>query len=867
MASVYLSTEISAFDPLDPYKSFIALKQLFPKYSAQRGFVKCLVDEAKLTSLLKHPNIVEVHDLGNVGTDFYLTMDWVNGKSMHQLLDMVRNQNKVISKSFLFYVFQNIAKGLHYAHEMKDSANRPLNIVHCDISPQNILLSYEGDVKLSDFGIATAEKSKERALSEALLGKLPYMAPEQITMKGFDRRVDIYSFGVLMYESLTGKKPLDSASMQDLQRKIVKEEPSYSSKVFQNFPKVKEFIQACLAKNPADRPSTIAEFFTLQHETEDVDQIKISKLMKLLFQSEIRKEKESIHAATQIFISMMQQSDLLGDEGESSFLQEKSVFRPTEVVHADAFKEMTKVLLPESEKENVGKVMIQKQEVIRVIKKTPIEEEWIDKETTQRRMSKEMIEATEVNIKETKSLNDVFDSDEQSSFTAIPQAEKTVVDFNRSLEKSWSELQQNLRSKNTGIEPSEEQTREISLNRSDSGLVEIDRVIEKDFEPAYPKTGEVVDFSKMAATNPEREIHNDKVIEMSENETKEARIQLKLTKKPLLVEKNSAETPATSNLPAEKSTGEGFLDEMSRSNESEIPPLKFKTSATPTDAFTFQIRKRTMGLIFITTVIVLMALFSNKMSFMNFFAIKTFDSANQVQIVNMYISVEEFRDTQKKSSTSLWMSSEFQKSFMSPIQHFLETQHTSYTKKEALPFRFVFGGFERGTPKIPWQGGLFNAYLPFEKFFELFEIKNSSEDKRVGRLFIHLYSKQINTTTEYPIDYQGDRPVHAGVLYYPMFSESENEFQLRLTHEILHMLGAKDLYNNKGLPKYPEGYVEPLKDPLHPQQYGEIMSRTIPQNPSEYIPLSSLEDARVGAYTAYQIGWITEQEMNRYYQR
>lgn len=872
MAGVYLATEIDKFDPFHPNKSFIALKQLFPKYSAQPGFIKCLVDEAKLTSMLKHPNIVEVLDLGNVGTDYYMTMNWVNGKSLHQLLHTVRSRNKVISKSFLFYIFQKVARGLHYAHEMKDSANRPMDMVHCDISPQNILIGYEGEVKLSDFGIATAEKSKEQASNEALLGKLPYMAPEQITLKGFDKRVDIYAFGVLMFEGLTGRKPLDAASVHELQGKIVREEPQFTSKVFQQYPRVKNFIQACLAKDPNNRPSSISEFFELESESEDVDTSKISKLMKLLFQEDIKKEKESVQNAVQILTSMKAQDDLLsGEDDETSFAQEVS-YKATMVVQKDAPQEMTKVSFNEPEREKFGKVQIQKQEVIRVIKKKPVEEEWVDAETTQRRMSKDLADAAKKAQEEdvaagAQNLDDVFSIDDDNDLDTSPPSEKTVVDFDQSMEKKWMELQKNLRSK----KPEITSEGEAGKPSDEDSLMELEKDIQDDFAPNYPKTGEVIEFSKahIDEKNPEIKIS-------PEAETREAKIQLKVVRKPKSeiekapVGKMEFSHYSVGQLEKDEKSADEYFQEISKSKDTKLENNsvpKPRNMIPVSDAITFQIRKRTLATIALLIILGIGIGTSRIRNPMTFFNNASVTASPDVHVINFYISVEEIGNAQEKSSIALWMDPEFQQSFLSPIQAFFEREYLNYTKKQQLPFRFVFAGLERDTPKIQWQGGIFNSYLPFEKFFGIFQLKRQSDIKDQARLFIHLYSKQLNAPSDYPIDYQGNRLIHHGVLYYPLFSETDNEFQLRLTHEILHMLGAKDLYNTKGLPRYPEGYVEPFKDPLHPQTFGEIMSRTIPQNPSEYIPLSSLEEARIGAYTAQQLGWITEDEKNKFYQK
>ena len=883
MAVVFLASEIERFDAFSPYNSFVALKQLSSKYSSQEGFVKCLIDEAKLTSILKHPNIVEVLDLGNVGTDFYLTMNWVDGKSFYNLLETVRSQNKVISKPFLFYIFQNVAQGLHYAHEMKDSANRPLEMVHCDISPQNILIGYEGQVKLSDFGIATAEKSKDRAVNEALLGKLPYMAPEQITLKGFDRRVDIYSFGVLMYEGMTGRKPFSAATVQQLQTKIIKEQPQFTSRAFQASPNVKAFIEACLSKDPQNRPASISEFFKLSTEVEDVDQTKISKLMKLLFKNEISREKANINAAIEVLGSIKDQPDLLSDDDNSfaSAPSEKSIFRPTEIMPANASYEMTKVVMENPEKESVAKVQVEKREILRIIKKKPIEEEWIDSETTQRRMSREMAEAAKLSeIKEARNVEDLFeqDSDEEQYKSPAAVPEKTTIDFDESMEKKWEQLQKNLRKKRESDNFENETKQQFSnelRDRSDE-IVDPFHAQNSDalFQTSYPATGEHREFSKFGDSAVSAPVEEPKkTFEQSENETKEAKIQLRVVKGPLHTEKPKPK-PFVSSLPeiksevielAPRSRSNEFLEDASKPRITE-PRFDYKKILPSNETVTLQIGKRTLFFVAAGLLGVVIAFFGIKSS-ISFYSVRAPVAVGVVNTVDLYVSIEDMGDAQQKSSVSLWMDPTFQKNFMDPIQNFFAQEFHKYTNRDLPPYRFAFKSLERGTPKIPWQGGLFNSFLPFEKFYNIFQIDSNADLKDHARVFVHLYQKELNGPTEYPIDYQGQRPTHSGVLYYPLFAEDDHEFQLRLAHEILHALGAKDLYNSKGLPKYPEGYVDPFKEPLHPQTYGEIMSRTIPQNPSEYIPLSSLEYARIGPSTAQAIGWISENQMNRAYQR
>ncbi|MEZ4704253.1 MAG: serine/threonine-protein kinase [Bdellovibrionota bacterium] len=322
---------------------------------------------------LQHPNIVEVLDLGSVGTDFYLTMEWVNGKSLEKVFRALKDKRKFLSRPFLLYILREVAKGLHFAHEAKDSSGRPIDIVHCDISAQNILISYEGDVLLSDFGIATAEKSQQQALAEVVLGKLSYMAPEQLARKGFDRRADIYSFGVLMFEGLTYRKPFRSKNVHELQQAIMKQEPDLSHPNIQNNPKLARYIASTLSKDVHQRPSSLESFleFTKHEEVADKEQLK--QLMSALFAQEKKNEAitRSLAVSALAEKNEHEMTSLLGVEEEWG--DEESPKEKTEMISINPPNDVTRIA--QKSVDAIGRVSLKQKSVLQKVENPVISEE------------------------------------------------------------------------------------------------------------------------------------------------------------------------------------------------------------------------------------------------------------------------------------------------------------------------------------------------------------------------------------------------------------------------------------------------------------------------------------------------------------
>ncbi|MBN1774613.1 MAG: serine/threonine protein kinase [Deltaproteobacteria bacterium] len=189
----------------------VAVKRMLAHLSADEQFGRMLIDEAKLCAPLRHANIVQVFDLGRIDGRLHIDMEYVEGLDLHQLLRQCTRRRLPFPPEYAFFILEEASRGLAHAHRAADDAGRPLGIVHRDLSPTNVLVSFEGEVKLCDFGIAraTTEALGHAAAveeAETLRGKFSYMSPEQARGDEVDQRADVFGFGILVWELLAGRR-------------------------------------------------------------------------------------------------------------------------------------------------------------------------------------------------------------------------------------------------------------------------------------------------------------------------------------------------------------------------------------------------------------------------------------------------------------------------------------------------------------------------------------------------------------------------------------------------------------------------------------------------------------------------------------
>ncbi len=216
MAEIYKGM---AYDPAG-IKRTVCIKKILSHIAASREFIDMLVDEAKIAVKLNHGNIAQVYDLGKAGEDYFIVMEFVEGQSLSKIFKKVLRLQKKIPIPTVCYLIAEIASGLNYMHRKTDEEENSLNIIHRDISPQNIVVSYSGTVKIIDFGIAKAAVKIGHTDSGVLKGKFAYMSPEQARGDRLDHRSDVFSLGVIFHELLTGKRLFKTSDNKQTLRNV-----------------------------------------------------------------------------------------------------------------------------------------------------------------------------------------------------------------------------------------------------------------------------------------------------------------------------------------------------------------------------------------------------------------------------------------------------------------------------------------------------------------------------------------------------------------------------------------------------------------------------------------------------------------------
>ncbi len=199
---------------VEGFEKIVAVKRILPHLSENKEFLDMFVDEAKMVAGLAHPNIVQIFDLGRIEKSYYIAMEYVHGRDLRTIMRRARDKGLRMPLDLSLRVVGLVSAALEYAHRKKDERGQPMQIVHRDVSPQNILISFEGDVKLVDFGIAKAATKASNTDRGALRGKLLYMSPEQAWGRPIDRRSDVFSLGIVLYEMLTETKPFVGAGTE-----------------------------------------------------------------------------------------------------------------------------------------------------------------------------------------------------------------------------------------------------------------------------------------------------------------------------------------------------------------------------------------------------------------------------------------------------------------------------------------------------------------------------------------------------------------------------------------------------------------------------------------------------------------------------
>jgi serine/threonine protein kinase len=294
MAEVFLAKRVG----VKGFEKLLAIKRILPQFSENEDFIAMFIDEAKLAAQLNHRNIVQIYDFGNQQGSYYIAMEYVFGKDLRTVLKKSKDKHHRLPLTQCAYIIAEAARGLEFAHNLEDPHGNPLSIIHRDISPQNIFISYEGDVKIADFGIAKAASKSTETRAGVLKGKILYMSPEQAWGKTIDRRSDLYSLGVLLYEMVADRKIVEADSEFSMLEKVRNAEVDFPPQVFEKIPnRLSDIIKKALEKDPENRYQTAHEMRVdlesyLLTSKETLSEKMISEYLKDLFRDEIVEERK-----------------------------------------------------------------------------------------------------------------------------------------------------------------------------------------------------------------------------------------------------------------------------------------------------------------------------------------------------------------------------------------------------------------------------------------------------------------------------------------------------------------------------------------------------------------------------------------------
>jgi serine/threonine-protein kinase len=287
MAEVYLAVH----GELSGFRTPVVLKKVLPHLACNSHFIDMFLDEARIASLLDHPNVVRIYEVGRTGNEYFLAMELVQGKPMSALVRRAHERNELVDHRIAAHVVAQAAAGLHHAHGQTDPLGNPLGLVHRDVSPQNILVSFEGSVKVIDFGIARALGRISDTQTGGTKGKFGYMSPEQAKGEDVDLRTDIFALGVVLWEAVCGRRLFQRENDLATMRALIYDPIPKPSTIVPIAAELESIILRALSRNPKLRFQSAREMATALEKfvisSGGVSSADLGSLLKTYFASDV----------------------------------------------------------------------------------------------------------------------------------------------------------------------------------------------------------------------------------------------------------------------------------------------------------------------------------------------------------------------------------------------------------------------------------------------------------------------------------------------------------------------------------------------------------------------------------------------------
>jgi hypothetical protein len=295
------SVDVAIEEGGDGTRRIVALKRLLPDSARDPRRKAMFLSEARLAALLAHPNVVRALAFGELGDELFLAMEYVEGQTLSRVIAAPVNAGEGLDPRLVAYILADVCDGLHAAHELRDEGGYPLNVVHRDVSPHNVMIAYDGHVKILDFGVAKFDAARNQTRTGEVKGKMAYMSPEQALGEALDRRSDLFGIGAVLYECIVGRPMWGTGTDLEVMRKLALEQPPRLEHARREVPPALAALHARLvARDPAKRPASarlVAE--DLRAVATDIDRAGMRGWMESMFAVDAAERRTAVARAVE----------------------------------------------------------------------------------------------------------------------------------------------------------------------------------------------------------------------------------------------------------------------------------------------------------------------------------------------------------------------------------------------------------------------------------------------------------------------------------------------------------------------------------------------------------------------------------------